>query len=461
MKRKIVLYSVLLMVASAILSGCGSNSKKDPIVPTPAPATNGYAFKNVSTDLDITTYSKYTIEFQLTKDELVVPSASVSMKAFDKYIGSVDAYVTTTDENGIGKFIYSPPTVFPDTGTLTILYTDGNITIEQNINLHFKLDLDASDGRATELSISYESSSCDVKRGNIGHYHIHAVDRNSNLPIVGIPVTVSLVNGVKEINHNKVQIAKGNIYNTSPVQFNDNTVDFLTQTDIKRGDNLIIFPSENKADISYIGGWNINSLNDENLTLTGDYTNLLTTTDLTYIVGNEKRLLGGENGEIGEPTVAHVEIVESETDSDGYVYFDIVSDFLLAGHTVTVEAHGNENGRRIGVAKKVFLRLDDDKFSANDVTVPNNQAGLRKVSMHLTINPSCSGNQWLIETPVDPGSFSAKPVEHCNVVASETETSTDANGNIEVAVRTDGNETATSQCTVSWEGGPGSLMFEY
>ncbi len=223
------------------------------------------------------------------------------------------------------------------------------------------------------------------------------------------------------------------------------------------GDNLIIFPSEDKTDNSYLGGWDIKTVN-ENLTFSEHYLNLVDTTNLTYIIGNEERLLGGENGSIGTFANAHIEAVESTTDADGYAYFDIVSDMILVGHTVTIEAHGDENGDRIGVSQKVFLRLEGDDFSTSPTEIPNT-AGTRKVRVPLTIYPSCSGSQPLIDVPVAPNSFTITPTVNCAIVGGDFHS--DSSGTVTLSVRMDGNTTATETCTIEWDGGPGSLRYEY
>ena len=455
-KNKII-YTILIVGMSILLSGCGSDSKENPIEPIQPPATNGYAFSNLISELNVTEYKTYNISFTLTKDGLVVPSATVFMKHIDKSMGSVDKYSVVTDEQGEGIFIYSPPAIFPENGNLIIQFTDTNITISKSIKVNFNLDTSLSEGRLTTLSVSYEDSECDVKKGQIGHYHVHAVDRKSNLPVVGIPISFSLVNGVIEFNGDKVHKASGTINNTKPIVFKDVNIDY-GNTNIEVGDNLIIFPSEEKTDVTYLGGWNIDSISNI-LTLGGSYTNLVSENNLTYIIGNEERVLGGSNGNIGTLTVAHVETVESETNNDGYAYFDIISDFMLAGHTVSVEAHGDENGKRIGISKKIFIRLDGDDFSANDITVSNDQNRTLNVTMHLKINPSCSGDQPLVDVPVSPRSFETEPTEHCKIVGADT--STDDSGNISVSIQTDGNATAASSCTVKWQGGPSSLGYEY
>jgi len=462
MKRKI-LYTVMVAV-SILLTACGSNSKKDPI-PPPPPPPGGYVFENFTSELNIDEYKTYPIRFQLTKNGLVVPDAIVSMKVPDKSIGSINTYTVTTDANGKGAFTYTPPAVFPDKREkLYVVFTDGNITLQKAVTLTFDLNTDIpTDGRATTLSITYLTSECDASRGIIGHYAIHAVDRFSRVPVVDIPVRVSLVNGITLINNEKVQKGKGRIFYenpsevTSTIDFADGSTDF-SQAGVKEGDNLIIFPSEGRTDASYIGGWDIKSVSDI-LTLGEQYTNLVQDNRLTYMIGNEKRLLGGENGAAGRLATAHVE-PNYTTDNNGYVYFDIVFDPILAGHTVTVEAHGNEDGRRIGVAMKTGLRLEGDSFTAPDTEVPN-AGGLVKTRIPITINPTCVGNQPLIDVPLSPGSFHAEPGKNCQIDYGESDFHTDSYGAVVIAVNTDGNTTATENCTIKWNGGPSSLLYEY
>jgi len=316
------------------------------------------------------------------------------------------------------------------------------------------------EGEASTLSIVYENTECDAARGIVSHYHIHAVDLKSNLPIENIPLSFSLINGVKEINGNKVQYGSGILYASgNKYSFRDDTVNFAT-TNVSEGDNLIIFPSRGRSDISYIGGWGITDIST-NLSLAGEYLNIPSEVNsLTYIIGNEERLLGGEYGGIGELATAHIEIVDNETDENGYVQFDVVYDFALAGHTVSIEAHGNDRGRRVGVSSTISLRLDGDNFYANPVSV-SNDGNLQYARMHLRIQPSCSGDVPLVDVPVNPRSFTVEPVESCRIDYDNTSTEADGYGNVYVAVLTDGNVTAAADCTVSWNGGPGSLYYEY
>jgi hypothetical protein len=450
----LAIFSILLLIA------CGSNSKKDPIKSTTT-TVDGYYFSETEDSLVVDSYKTYTIKFKLNKDDFALPSATVKFKSFDSKYGTVTPSTVTTDENGNGKFIYRAPTNMPATGTTFVLQYVYEATLEnasvqnvtQNVTLNFNFDPNKSaNGRATTLSISYLTTTCD-KRGIIEHYNVHAADPYSREPIVGMDVEFSLINGVTVLNGRKVQRGSGTISNGSPITFKDNKANF--STNVTAADNLIIMPTEGNSEISYMGGWSIDSASKE-LQLNGTYNNIQTTNNLTYIIGNEQRLLGGKDGTIGIETVAHVQAVDATTDSSGFAYFDIVLDPALGGHTVVVEAHGDENGKRFGISKKEFLRASD--FIATPVVI-SNTGGEGNVAMSPTIVPGCVGKQHLREVPTY--NYKIEPSDHCFIDYSQSDTYANSNGIVSIYVITDGNTTAAKDCTLTWKGGAGSLSAEY
>lgn len=461
MKRKII-YGLTLVISIFFVVGCGSDSKEDPIESASSQTINGYKFVEVINSIDVNEFKSYKIDFKLVKDDFAVVGAVLNFKTFDSIYGAIAQLTSTTDSKGFGSFTYNPPSILPKDGTkITIQYVyetvdaDGNSKdLVQSILLSFNAG-SSVDGRATTLSISYLTTTCDEEKGIIEHYNVHAVDNLSRQPVVGIEVNFSLINGVKSFNGSKVQNAKGTLKNDSSISFVDSTINFQSQTNIEANDNLIIFPSQEKKDIAYLGGWDINGVSSD-LSLAGIYSNIVNTSDLTYIIGSEERILGGENGSVGIHTIAHVEEVDAQTDSNGFAYFDIVADPSLGGHTVTVEAHGEENGQRYGISKKEFLRTDD--FAAPDVVI-RNSGSIQSVTVPISIEPGCVGNQPLIDVPVSSNSFNAEPVKNCAVVGGNFHT--DSSGSVSVLVASDGNITASDTCTLSWIGGAQSLGYEY
>lgn len=480
--KKYIIYTVFA-VSVLLLSSCGSNHIKDPIQKTKT--VEGYMFSEATDAILVNEYRSYNIKFKLTKDNFVAPGRVVRFRVFDPKFGRIVTPQVVTDENGNGLFKYYPPDIIPSgkiTEMIQFVYeindTNSSATkkkeLVQHIALTFDFDANKSvDGRATTLSIAYETTECDPKRGIVSHYHVHAVDTKSNLPVVGIPIKMTLINGVKAFDGRKIHRASGRLLNSTTFSFEDKGVDFSSFLDsreeklIDSDDNLIILPSEGRSDASYIGGWDIQSVANK-LILSEWYANVKTIYGLTYMIGSEHRLLGGENGGVGRLANAHIEAVESTTDADGYAYFDIAYDAILSGHTVVVEAHGDENGRRIGVSKKIFLRLDEDKVVADEVNVKMLGGSSVRVPMHLSIQPTCVGSEPLIDVPIVNGSFSAEPGDKCVILqGSAQDMHSSSSGNVIVTVGSlersmnDDNETIYTDCTIKWEGGPGSLKYEY
>lgn len=321
----------------------------------------------------------------------------------------------------------------------------------------------------TSLSIVYESSEYDELKGMIGHYHVHAVDENAK-PISGLALDVSLVNGVKEIRNQKMQNATGNIQSSEPISFYDDGVNFL-QTDVAVGDTLIIVPSAGKTGVYYLGDWKIGGI-DTALTLRENSFSLETTEGLTYIVGNDERLLGGDGGSRGTLAVAHIEFPDNTTDElttdgAGFIYFDVVFDPILAGHTITLGAH--TYGNRIGTAMVASLR--GAEFAGSTVTVPNS-GSIEYAAMTLSIDPGNGGTEHLIDVDIVPSSFVVEPLESCSLNNEKSDFHTDGGGRVLLAINTQGkvetieddNSTTISgadECTVTWNGDATSIYLEY
>ena len=517
--KKNIIY-ILLVIVAVILSACGSNSKKDPIRSSMSVSdVNGYKFMNFPSELKITEYKRYQIDFQLVHEGLPERSVEVAIKAFDRRYGSVSSrygstasnsgasissqYVTT-DGDGVGRFFYTPPAVFPSSGTtfdLELVYpgivseeSNNTLTLTQKISLVFKFDPNISNGRATTLSIVYGYkppkgqvppqsggstviNTADLGTGDrhepaewdgeaskmVNYYAVHAVDEDSQRAIVGMKIKMSLVNAVKKINGNKIQSATGTIENTDPIHFIDNNANFLDSAlypsqRIESHDNLIIFPSEGKIDASYLGGWKINTVSSTTLTLKGKYQNLENTEDLTYIIGDEKRLLGRS---IAVADVQQIDL-ESITDEYGMAYFKVTFDPELAGHTVSLEAHGTDiDNNRVGISRIVTLRWDN--FSGGPITTTNS-GGVKIIPMTLSIDRPDNSSDHLIDVDIVPSSFIVKKSLHCNLDEIQSNFHTNAGGQVILAINTDGNTSATGgedECIIEWKGGANSIYFEY
>ncbi len=106
--KKIGLISLLTLLVSVIMIGCGNNSKQDPL--PPPPPGSSYSFINASTPLDIEESSKdYNLSVQLVDGGFGVPGETVKMKAFDDAFGIVDPAEVETDDDGWAHFSYHSP----------------------------------------------------------------------------------------------------------------------------------------------------------------------------------------------------------------------------------------------------------------------------------------------------------------------------------------------------------------
>jgi len=498
--KKNLIYTVMITVA-IVLSACGSNSKQDPIIiagDDTQVSVGGFEFINFPKELNITEYKRYKIDFQLAKNGIPQEGATVAIKVFDKRYGTIASHngslitepgdslgsqVVQTDKDGIGRFLYTPPAIVPAEGssyTLEIAFegTDVNQTLVAKVKLMFNLNASASDGRATTLSIAYGikppkgyeppegGDSPDLGTGDrhepgqwdgeqskiINYYAVHAVDESARRPMVGLPIRMSMINGVRILNGTNVQDGTGIIESTDPTSFVDNNVNFMNT--VGTNDQLIVLPSQGRIEPSYLGGWPIEKVNGNRLILEGNYDNLESIDQLTYIIGNERRLLGRN---IVVADVEHIDL-ESITDEYGMAYLKVTFDPELAGHTATLEAHSIENGKRIGISRIVTLRWD--KFSAGEQKVVNSGA-IETVVMTLSIDTPNGGSEHLIDMDIVPSSFVVEKSPHCSLNQSQSNFHTSPGGQVLLAINTDGNVTAAIECTIKWNGSAGSMYYEY
>ncbi len=430
--------------------GCGGNSKQDPL---PSSAPSG-PLAYPSTPIDITNiYQKEDISVFVLDIETGVglEGEEVSITTLPPIYGSIESSKVTTDASGKAIFKYTGPSTLEElTSTIVILsYIDENNNIStQNIVINFGND-NPGGGGASTISLTYAGT----EKGAgvyIDEYRVHAVDIKSNQPIVGMAITASLVNDVKV---QQAHALSGSILNTIPVGFDDVTINYLN-AGVGTNDNLIIIPSSGKTDPAYIGGWTISDVAANHLTFTEEYSNGISAQGLNYIVGSERRLLGRKIGVADVTYSADTPL----TDEEGYTSLFVVYDTILAGHTITLEVHGDYSGNRVGIGQVVSLR--GDEFSAAEVTTKNN-GGLKQVPMLLTIG---GGIEHLIDVDIVPSSIIVEPLPHCILNEGASDFHTDNSGQISIAVNTDGNTSETGGvdiCTVNWIGGAGSIYLEY
>jgi len=278
-------------------------------------------------------------------------------------------------------------------------------------------------------------------------YLIHVVDKYSN-PAQGVRVTPTLVNGVKIIGNRSGQINAA----TPPNDFNDSNHDF--DVNVTTDDRLIVTVNSDRSNQSYLGNWTIDDVNGHNLDLNETY-NGNTTDQLSYIVGNEKRVLGNDIvlAHIVDPANKYV------TDESGGLEVEVCFDPPLAMHTVTLAAHILDRGQRTGISTKQGLRWDT--FTSSVATV-DNDGHTHTVSVHLGLGGAIVED--LSNLDVDLSSFIIVKKPHCKITTITNPLRTDGGGHVSLTVSTDGNVSQTGgvdTCSVSWNKKAGSIYMEY
>lgn len=184
------------------------------------------------------------------------------------------------------------------------------------------------------------------------HCYVHTVDANSN-PINGLTYEVSVITDVKASSFNK-----GTILTTDPITFSDDSQTFI-KSSVNKTDTLIILPNDTKNDISYLGNWQVTSVNsNNNLTLKESAFNLETTEELSYVVGNETTYVNGSSGSAHIIYSGEGNTTLNTSTDDGLFYFTLVFDAQLVNRLVYLGAHTGKN--RIGAATARVLSVEDN-----------------------------------------------------------------------------------------------------
>ncbi len=184
----------------------------------------------------------------------------------------------------------------------------------------------------------------------IARFAVHAVDQSGN-PHSNLPLRVSLVNAADSKCYYRGY--HGTISTTEPTTFSDYNVDF-SKTGTKVGDALIILPTTDRQESTYLGDWKVTKVG-ANLELGAEPVyNLETMDELSYVVGDEKCLYRGQitNVHAQAPDDSNSTKKTSETDK-GLTYFDVVFDESLAGQGVFIGVH--VTGMRAGTGGLVIL----------------------------------------------------------------------------------------------------------
>ena len=216
--------------------------------------------------------------------------------------------------------------------------------------------------KSLTLSLLETSLSGSTGRGTyIVRYAVHAVDQ-SGKPHSNLPLRVSVVNAASSKCYFRGY--HGTISTTEPTTFSEYNVDF-TRTGTKVGDALIILPTPDRQESTYLGDWKVTKVKN-NLELGAEPAyNLETMDELAYVVGDGQCLYGGRitNVHVQSPDDMNSTRKISERDK-GLTYFDVVYDKKLSGKGIYIGVH--VTGMRSGTARLFTLPSASDTNSTSN-----------------------------------------------------------------------------------------------
>ncbi len=305
-------------------------------------------------------------------------------------------------------------------------------------------------GPVTAISLFYVGSSENELGAFINTYTIHAIDKYANPAREGVVLSPSLINGVKLAETDSSPT--GQITAGTPVTFEDALKDFGI-VGITTEDRLIIVPNSTRYAQSYLGGWSIDDVAGQSLTLSESYFGA-TADNLSYVIGNESRSLLGDIAlaSIASKTGSYA------TDANGNVQFDIVFDPALAGHTATIAAHAYDTNRT-GVAKVAGLRWGHYNSTVEKV---DNDGNDHNVTLTLEIcNSKDEPIERLVDVEIVPEGIVSNSSQCDLNVSAANDLHTDVNGQITVQIYTKATDPAVAECEISWSKSNSHIYLEY
>jgi hypothetical protein len=406
--------------------------------------------------------------------------------------GDVDA-TDGINDNGYIRFEYSGP----DSNDMPedrkehdfhIYYVDAGGNRVASTTVKIVIDAKIKFGPVSTLSLAYNNTQCIEEDNDITNdgspdgtmakmvFTVQAVDSNGNPAKGGVTLIPSIINGVKVVSRKN---PNGELQPGSHAAFVDSTASF-TGSSVTSEDSLAILPDVQNYYSSYLGKWDIVDVASSTLFLDEKYSGQLVNS-LAYVVGNERRYIPG----FGVAT-ANISRSGSETsydygatktnyvtNEDGIMTFEVIYDYRLAGRTFTLSVVSNDvdaNGEvvRAGISKvDVFRWPNPDasyKINAHPIGqgygstvagVPND-GSTHKAQVNLFIY-KCTRRvdyrepiEVLSGVKIVPDSVTVAPSSQCSIDQANSNFTSDENGNIEIAIVTDGNTTISTDCTATW-----------
>jgi len=415
-----------------------------------------------------------------------------------------DGDVDVTDginDNGYIRFEY----VGPDSNDmpedrkehdLHIYYVDADGNRVASTTVKIVIDAKIKFGPVSTLSLAYNNTQCLDEDSDITNdgspdgrmakmvFTVQAVDSHGNPAKGGVTLIPSIINGVKVV---KSQNPNGELQPGSYATFVDPAGSFVGSK-VTNEDSLAILPDAQNYHSSYLGKWNIDSVgNNSTLFLDERYSGDVVKS-LAYVVGNERRYIPGYGvvtaniSRSGKETSDDYGATKTNyvTNEDGIMTFEVIYDYTLAGRTFTLSVVSNDvdaNGEvvRAGISKVDVFRwpspaalngqnsANPQGYGSTSAEVLNNGT-TQKAKINLFIY-NCSNLsdlepiEVLSGVKIVPDSVTVTPSTQCSIDQVNSNFTSDANGNIEIAIVTDGNTTISDNCTATWSADNGGGVY--
>ena len=208
------------------------------------------------------------------------------------------------------------------------------------------------------------------------YYTIHAVDKYGNPVKSGTVIHPTLINGIKVVSTDSN--GTGELSADNNALFTDNTKNF---SEIKESDRMIVLPSEDVTDKSFLGNWDINSVDSNHILTLFDKLDKNSSANLRYVIGNETRTVTS-NGTTSL-AVANIQAIDGkyETDNAGNLQFIVSYDPALKGEKIYLAANGQTSSGKVGIAREAILHN-----TGKHLILENNSFTLDRSGESIVIN---------------------------------------------------------------------------
>ena len=268
-------------------------------------------------------------------------------------------------------------------------------------------------------------------------YTIHAVDKYGNPANKGERVYVGGVFGITN-DANGIELysdKNGTIkYDESTEKVTFKTDKNLSGVDLITSSNknvLIVLANDLKYNPDYIGGWDINGMEDDNQTLILDNSGydikFTSEENLTYVIGNEKRY----DSCINSLAVAHIDSSDGKyvIGDNGRADVELTYDPYFLGKTIYLYVNSapsdtdTDKRKRVGVARSDILLEDRIKITPETITNEDTEND-KNISQTVFITEKDSGK------PYEDVNVSLIIGGGCSILNRPTKEITDCDGSV-------------------------------